>query len=155
MSRLRYVIVILALLVLSAGLGTSWQLHSSIQKAESLQTQDRLRTAGRSVRDAFESDLARAVQGVEGAAIYVTFQDNVTWLQWLNYGNNLLQHLVQVSALEWTPVVRAEKREEFLRDVQQSGMTDYALREPNARGELQVAGERSLHLPVLYVVPPN
>jgi len=93
------------------------------------------------------ANLTHAMAGLFDASSFVSRAE------FSQFAGRMGLRLDGLQAIEWVPLVTADKRREYEQQQWDAGISTFRIRELNAEGVLQAAGERAYYLPVSYVEP--
>lgn len=74
-------------------------------------------------------------------------------MEFRNFASSFSLPFPVLQAMEWAPLIRAERRTDFEAEQRRRMQDDFEIRERNAAGELVRAGKRAEYFPVTYIQP--
>ncbi|QDX80310.1 hypothetical protein B9N43_02935 [Denitratisoma sp. DHT3] len=77
----------------------------------------------------------------------------VSGMEFRNFASSFSLPFPVLQAMEWAPLVRAERRADFEAEQRRRIQDDFEIRERNAAGELVRAGERAKYFPIADIQP--
>jgi len=147
--------IAVAVAAMLAGLAVTVAIYAPLRTNEELQLRDRVNATAQSVTDTVANEVYKAVAAVRAAGWMAESREYVEPEVFASYARPLLAETQALRILEWQPVVPGSDRASFELRARDTGMTGFAIVEPDAAGRLVPARPRDEHVPILYAVPAD
>jgi PAS domain S-box-containing protein len=140
-------------LVLVVGLAVTASLTATIRANEELQLRARLESETRRALATTRVAAQHVVASVHGAGLAYSAQETVTREEFSRLARRVLADTPGLRSLQWQPLVPRAQREAFEQAARLEGFPGFRFVEPDGRGGLRAAADRTEHVPVYFSEP--